>query len=68
VTIAGGEALGVHVAAAVGDGPPPGGLAVLDGRLLLGCADGALELRMVQPPGGRPMDAASYLRGHRLQR
>jgi methionyl-tRNA formyltransferase len=35
-----------------------------DGRLLLACADGALELLIVQPPGGRPMDAASYLRGH----
>jgi methionyl-tRNA formyltransferase len=67
VTIPGGEALGVHAAAAVGDGPPPGGLVALDGRLLLGCADGALELRVVQPPGGRPMDAAAYLRGHRLQ-
>ena len=68
VPIPGGEALGVHAAAAVGDGPPPGGLAALDGRLLLGCAEGALELRVVQPPGGRPMDAAAYLRGHPLQR
>jgi methionyl-tRNA formyltransferase len=68
VAIPGGEALGVHAAAAVGDGPPPGALAALDGRLLLGCAEGALELRVVQPPGGRPMDAAAYLRGHRLQR
>jgi methionyl-tRNA formyltransferase len=65
VAIPGGEALGVHAAAAVGDGPPPGALAALDGRLLLGCAEGALELRVVQPPGGRPMDAAAYLRGHR---
>jgi methionyl-tRNA formyltransferase len=44
--------------------PPPGELAAIDGRLLLGCADVALELLEVQPPGGRPMDAASYLRGH----
>ncbi len=35
-----------------------------DGRLLLACREGALELRRVQPPGGRPMDASSYLRGH----
>jgi methionyl-tRNA formyltransferase len=68
VAIPGGEALGVHSAAAVGDGPPPGALAAFDGRLLLGCGEGALELRVVQPPGGRPMDAAAYLRGHRLQR
>ncbi|HEY2570919.1 MAG TPA: methionyl-tRNA formyltransferase, partial [Solirubrobacteraceae bacterium] len=40
------------------------GIVGRDGRLLLACADGALELLVVQPPGGRPMDAASYLRGH----
>jgi methionyl-tRNA formyltransferase len=39
------------------------GLVERDGRLLLACADGALELLVVQPPGGRPMDAAAYLRG-----
>ena len=32
-------------------------------RLLLGTASGALELVEVQPPGGRPMAAADYLRG-----
>ncbi len=42
------------------------GLVERDGRLLLVCADGALELLIVQPPGGRPMDAASYLRGRGL--
>jgi methionyl-tRNA formyltransferase len=26
--------------------------------------DGALELLEVQPPGGRPMAYADYLRGH----
>jgi len=45
---------------------PAGRLAAADGRLLLGCAAGALELLEVQPPGGRPMDAAAYVRGHRL--
>ena len=35
-----------------------------DGRLLLDCAPGVLELLVVQPPGGRPMDASAYLRGH----
>jgi len=44
--------------------PSGGGLYSSDGRLLLGCSPGALELLEVQPPGGRPMDAASYLRGH----
>ena len=37
-----------------------GPLRAEDGRLLLG----GLELLEVQPPGGRPMDAAAYLRGH----
>ncbi len=36
------------------------------GRLLYGTRAGALELLEVQPPGGRPMDAAAYLRGHAL--
>jgi len=35
-------------------------------RLLLGCADGVLELLEVQPPGKRPMDAKAFLRGHGL--
>jgi methionyl-tRNA formyltransferase len=33
-------------------------------RLLLRCRPGVLELLEVQPAGGRPMDAAAYLRGH----
>ena len=37
-----------------------------EGRLLLGCRPGTLELLVVQPPGGRAMDAAAYLRGHGL--
>jgi methionyl-tRNA formyltransferase len=45
----GSEALGVHGR---------------DGRLLLLCRDGALELLEVKPPGGRPMDAGAFLRGH----
>jgi methionyl-tRNA formyltransferase len=59
-----GERLGVRRAAPAGDeSVEPGALAVSDGRLLLGAADGALELLEVVPAGGRPMDAASYLRG-----
>jgi methionyl-tRNA formyltransferase len=37
-------------------------------RLLMDCRAGVLELLVVQPPGGRPMDAAAYLRGHRCSR
>jgi methionyl-tRNA formyltransferase len=39
---------------------------VRDGRLLLDCSPGVLELLVVQPPGGRAMDASAYLRGHGL--
>lgn len=60
-----GELLGVQRARAAGGAEPPAGaLAARDGRLLYGTACGALELLEVQPPGKRPMDAASYLRGH----
>lgn len=47
-----------------GGDPPPGELAARDGRLLFGAAGGALELLRVQRAGGRPMEAADYLRGH----
>ena len=42
------------------------GLRSGDGRLLLDCTPGVLELLTVKPPGGRAMDAAAYLRGHPL--
>jgi methionyl-tRNA formyltransferase len=45
---------------------PPEGVVSFDGAIpVLGCADGALELLEVQPPGGRPMSGADYLRGRR---
>ncbi|HEX2086720.1 MAG TPA: methionyl-tRNA formyltransferase [Solirubrobacteraceae bacterium] len=61
----GGELLGVRRAAVAREerGPAPGELRREGDRLLLGTADGALALLEVQPPGGRPMDAAAYLRG-----
>jgi methionyl-tRNA formyltransferase len=65
VLLPGGDRLGVR-RAAVSDAPPPppSEFATTDGRLLFGCVDGALELLEVQPAGGRPMDAAAYVRGH----
>ena len=59
------ERLRVNRAAiAGGDGPPPGELAVSDGRLLYGAAGGALELFEVHPAGRRPMDAEDWIRGY----
>jgi methionyl-tRNA formyltransferase len=50
--------LRARIASAGESGP----LRAQDGRLLLG----GLELLEVQPPGGRPMEAAAFLRGHAL--
>jgi len=58
--------LGVRRARPLPDVTAPAGLSRDGDRLLLGTASGALELLEVQPPGGRPMDAAAYLRGHGL--
>jgi methionyl-tRNA formyltransferase len=43
----------------------PGALALQDGRLLLGCADAALELVEVQPAGKRRMPGSAWARGIR---
>ena len=59
----GEERLGVRRAAAVVDDVPPGVPVARDGRLLIGCREGAIELIEVQPAGGRPMPAGDYLRG-----
>ena len=78
VALADGTFLGVHRAALLESGPaggdadaggpgqrggPAAGVMAGDGRLLLACTPGVLELLEVQPPGGRAMDAADYLRG-----
>jgi methionyl-tRNA formyltransferase len=68
---AAGPAVGALEAAGSAEGElevaglPAGALAEVEGRLLYGTAAGALELLEVQPPGGRAMEASSYLRGHR---
>ncbi len=72
VALAGGALLGVDRAALAdpqssGSADPRGtGPYANDGRLLLACATGTLELLVVQPSGKRPMDAAAFLRGHGL--
>ena len=58
------EATGDAAANGPGGGPPPGLLAIADGRLLYGTASGPLELLEVHPAGRRPMDAESWIRGY----
>jgi methionyl-tRNA formyltransferase len=60
----GGDRLGVRAARAVSDGPAEGALEATGDGFLLGTADGALRLDVVQPPGRKPMSAADFLRGH----
>jgi methionyl-tRNA formyltransferase len=70
IQLEGDERLGVRKATPAGEGALPkltaGAFAEQEGRLFFGCSDGALELLMVQPAGGKPMDADSYLRGRGL--
>ena len=61
---AAGERLGVRRARAVEADVPQGTLEARDDALLLGCGEGALQLEVVQPPGGKAMPADAYLRGH----
>ena len=61
VVLRDGAFLGI-LRAAPRDPDATGPLRAEDGRLFLG----GLELLEVQPAGGRPMDAAAYLRGHGL--
>jgi methionyl-tRNA formyltransferase len=64
IELDGGERLGVRKAQVAAESAAPAELVASEGRLLWGCAGGALELLVVQPPGGRAMDAADFLRGH----
>lgn len=66
--MSGGERLGVRRARAVDVGVKAGAVKAEWGALLLGCGRGALRLEVVQPPGGKPMAADAYLRGHSLPR
>jgi methionyl-tRNA formyltransferase len=60
----GEDRLGVRRARAVDVGVKQGAMKAEWGALLLGCGRGALRLEVVQPPGGKPMAADAYLRGH----
>ena len=65
VELADGGRLGVKEAAVIDAGPPAGVLSLDRERPVLGCAVGALELVVVQPPGRRAMPGEDYLRGLR---
>ncbi len=67
VALVEGTMLGVCEARLVGAQATSVGVHAHDGRLMLGCSPGALELLVVQPPGKRPMEAAAFLRGHELR-
>lgn len=60
------RALSAHTNGANLGSVPAGTLAAVGGRLVFGAAEEPLELLEVQPAGKRPMEAASYLRGHAL--
>jgi len=67
--LVGGERLGVKRARAVpGAGVPGAAMRSADGDLQVACADGFLQLDVVQPPGGKAMPTDAYLRGHPLPR
>lgn len=59
-----GERLVVRRAQIAAESAAPAELVEAGGRLLWGCAGGAVELLVVQPPGGRAMDAGDFLRGY----
>jgi methionyl-tRNA formyltransferase len=63
-----GGAGGARHAGAAGGAGHAGRVVVLDGRLVLPCADGNLELLEVKPPGGRAMQAQAFVRGHAIPR
>jgi methionyl-tRNA formyltransferase len=65
-TLADGSLLRVHRATVADEASKGAGVRVEGGRLLLDASDRALELLVVQPPGGRAMESAAYLRGRRV--
>jgi len=65
----GGETLKIWEASpAAGTGRPGEVLDAEAGRFVVGCAHGALELRVVQRAGGKRLQAADFLRGTPLAR
>ncbi len=66
VELDGGTWLGIREARVIPDDGPEAGVVSMEGPLpVLGCAPGALELLVVQPPGRKPMSGEDFLRGRR---
>jgi methionyl-tRNA formyltransferase len=65
VVLEDGSRLGVSAVHVLAQGPPAGVVSLAGPRPVLGCAQGALELVTVQPPGRTPMSGEDYLRGRR---
>ena len=63
LTLLEGEPVASH------SGPAPGALGseLSEGRLVIGCADGAFEARSVKPAGKGAMASADFLRGAHLE-
>ena len=65
LAVGGDERLGVvRTRPFEGEAPPRGEFSSSDGRLFVGCADHALELLEVRPPGKATMDARSFISGY----
>ncbi len=66
IELEGEKRLGVRRAHAVASGPPQGRIEVDEehGVLVLGTAEAALALEVVQPPGKKEMPAAEFVRGY----
>ncbi|MBN8867272.1 MAG: methionyl-tRNA formyltransferase [Solirubrobacterales bacterium] len=64
--IDGDQRLGVKRTRILAEGPEAGRFAEIEGLPVLGCAEGALALERVQPPGKKEMDGDAWLRGHGL--
>ncbi len=61
------ERVKFHLARAVEGKGKPGAVLESTGRLVIGCADGVLEVLRIQPPNGRAMDVRDFLNGNRLE-
>jgi methionyl-tRNA formyltransferase len=60
-----GETHKVYDVAPADASPPQGLCKTINGVPVVGVADGGIQIRMLQPPGKRPMSGADWVRGRR---